>query len=248
MSRYQAAGDLINRTAVSVGLRKATDPFGSPDPAYAQLIELANQLGEDLLTGYTWEILNRQHTFVTVPGEAGDYPLPVDFAYMIDQTAWQQSGANGPYPLLGPATSQQWSYLEALQNYDVTIYAYFWQNEGVVKLSPRPIVTAMPITYRYASNYWVAENSTANAPRKALITGYENIVLFDPLLFIRGLKLAFLQAKGFDTTKAGDDFQASFDSVTGHDKPAPVLSLNRGGGVGFRLIDQWNVPETNYGS
>jgi hypothetical protein len=248
MSRYQVAGDLINRTAVSVGLNKVADPFANSDPAFIQLVELANQLGEDLLDQYAWQILNRSHAFVTVPGDDGDYPLPVDFAYMLDQTGWQQGGVNGSYPLLGPATSQVWSYLEALRLYDVTIYAYFWQNEGLFKLFPRPIVAAYPVSYRYISNYWVAQTNDVEAPRQASLTAYSNVVLYDPLLFIRGLKLQFLQAKGFETTKAEDDFLSTFDSITGHDKPAPVLSMTNRSGFALRLLNGYdNVPETGYG-
>jgi len=248
MSRYQTAGVLINRVAVSVGLNKVADPFASLDPAFVQLCELANQVGEDLLDKYTWEVLNKLYEFTTQVGDPGEYPLPADFAYMIDQTGWQQSGANGPFPLLGPATSQQWSYLEALRLFDVTIYAYFWVNEGLVKLFPNPITTEFPVSYRYVSTYWARATDDITSIGQAFVDSPDNLVLFDPLLFIRALKLAFLQAKGFDTTKAEDDFYITFDSVTGHDKPAPVLSAGRGGRIGWRWLDAANVPETGFGN
>jgi hypothetical protein len=247
MSRYQAAGDLINRTAVSVGLNKVSDPFASVDPAFVQLCELANQVGEDLLDKYQWEVLNKVHEFMTAVGDPGDYDLPADFAYMIDQTGWQQQGPNGPYPLLGPATSQGWSFLEAMKIYNVTIFAYFWVNQNLLKLWPRPVQYEVPISFRYISNGWALADSTNGAPSQPLVNAFGNVVLYDPLLFIRGLKLAFLQAKGFDSTKAEDDFYLTFDSVTGHDKPAPILSMNRLG-PGFRFLDVRNIPETGFGS
>jgi hypothetical protein len=247
MARYQTAGVLINRTAVSVGLNKAADPFASIDPAFVQLVELANQVGEDLLEMHQWQVLDKEYTFTTVVGDSGDYELPVDFSHMIDQTGWQRAGPNGPWPLLGPATSQQWSYLTGLADFDVTIYAYFWVNEGKVKLFPRPVQYAVPVSYRYISNQWALVDSSAGSPSISTLTGTNNVVMYDPALFIRALKLAFLQAKGFDTTKAEDDFYLTFDSVTGHDKPAPVLSLT-GIVVGKRFMDYRNIPETNFGS
>lgn len=246
MARYQTAGVLINRTAVSVGLNKVDDPFASSDPAFIQLCELANQVGEDLLTKYQWEVLNKPYEFITQVGDIGDYPLPVDFAYMIDQTGWQQQGPNGPWPLLGPTTSQVWSYLEALKLYDVTIFAYFWVNEGLLKLFPRPVQYEVPISYRYISNNWALQDSSDGAPGIPNVIAPDNVVLYDPLLYIRALKVAFLQAKGFDSTKAEDDYALTFDSVTGHDKPAPVLSLTKGFS-GMRFLDQTNIPETGYG-
>jgi hypothetical protein len=247
MARFQTAGDLINRVAVSVGLNKVQDPFASLDPAFIQLIELANQLGEDLLNKYQWEILNKEYAFETQVGDVGDYDLPTDFGYMIDQTGWQMSGPNGPYPLLGPATSQIWSYLQARKIYNVTIFAYFWQNENKIKLFPRPIRYAVPITYRYMSIDWALADNTGGSAGQPSVTAPGNLVLYDPLLFVRGLKLAFLQAKGLDTTKAEDDFYLTFDSVTGHDRPAPVLSATRRFWF-YKFLDGDNVPQTGYGN
>jgi hypothetical protein len=83
MARYQAAGDLINRAAVSVGLNKVSDPFASLDPAFVQLVELANQLGEDLLNKYQWEALNKEHLFTTQVGDEGDYVFRSELGFFL---------------------------------------------------------------------------------------------------------------------------------------------------------------------
>ena len=75
-------------------------------------------------------------------------------------------------------------------------------------------------------------------------------VIFDPLLTVRGLKLAFMKAKGFDTTALQQDFNRTLDSVKGHDSPAPVLSASRRGigGLNDPLIGGQSIPITGYGS
>ena len=75
-------------------------------------------------------------------------------------------------------------------------------------------------------------------------------VIFDPLLMIRGLKLAMLKAKGFDTTAVQQDFNRTLDSVKGHDSPAPVLSATRRGmgGINDPLIGGQSIPITGYGT
>lgn len=73
-----------------------------------------------------------------------------------------------------------------------------------------------------------------------------DVVLFDPLLAMRGLKLAWLKAKGFDTTSAQDDFDATLESVIGADANAPVLSLSRGLSIEPLIGDQ-SVPITGFG-
>jgi hypothetical protein len=80
-------------------------------------------------------------------------------------------------------------------------------------------------------------------------TAYDDIVWFDPLLTVRGLKLKMLQAKGFDTTAVMQDYMNTLELVKGHDAPSPVLNLNRPS-LGFRepLIGNQSVPITGYGN
>jgi hypothetical protein len=227
------------------------DPFSSNNPAFSQLIELANQLGESMLHLYQWQILEKEHQFVTAFGDTGEYPLPDDFAYMIDQTAWQKGVPGAAYPLLGPASAQIWSYLTASQNLNITIYAWFRQNEGVLQLWPQPPPVDIPIQYRYVSRNWVIDGESPPSPPtyKQEVSTFADIVRYDPILFIRGLKLAFLGAKGFDTTAAQEEFRIIWDSISGHDVPSPVLNLAGGGIALWRPLDSLvNVPQTGYGS
>lgn len=86
--------------------------------------------------------------------------------------------------------------------------------------------------------------TTSDAPKEA-----SDEVIFDPLLMIRGLKLAFMKAKGFDTVALQQDFNRTLDSVKGHDSPAPTLSASRRGvgGLYDPLIGGQSVPITGYG-
>jgi hypothetical protein len=250
MPRFQTAGDLINRVAVSVGLERSPDPFYSVDPAFIQLIELANEFGESIIHAYPWEILEKEHSFTTQAGDSGDYPLPDDFNYMIDQTAWQKGSPGAAYPLLGPASAQWWSYLQASQLYNVTIYAWFRQNDYKLKLFPQPPPVGIPISFRYISRNWVQDGQTVppDVVLKDQVQVASDVVLIDPILFIKGLKLSFLSAKGFDTSKAQDDFMLMLDMITGHDQPAPKLNLVGGGITLWRPLDSIiNVPQTGYG-
>lgn len=77
------------------------------------------------------------------------------------------------------------------------------------------------------------------------VTLSTDVVLFDPLLVMRGLKLAWLKAKGFDTTAAQGDFDTTLERVKGADSNAPVLSLN-GNSDNYLLSDK-NIPITGFG-
>lgn len=249
MARFQTIGDLINRVAISIGLNSTTDPFASPDPAFIQLCTLATECGDDLMQENDWQQLQRAKSFVTAPGDSGLYDLPDDFGYMIDQTGWQQGAPGAAYPLLGPASAQWWSFLEASQLYTVTIYAWFRIADGKLQLWPQPPAPGIPIGYKYISRDWVLDGSSPpNAPvYKNSVQTSSDTPLYEPILFLKKLKLAFLQAKGFDTAKAEDEFLSALESWTGKDVSAPILNLNRRY-QGNRFMDGMNVPETGFGS
>lgn len=253
MPRFATIGDIVNRTAVSVGLDPVTDPFASDDPALIQLRTLANEVGDTLVMteDVQWQQLEKSASFITAPGDTGIYDLPVDFGYMIDQTQWQQGAPGAAYPLLGPASAQWWSYLQASAIYSVTIYAWFQVSMGKLELWPQPPPVGIPIAYKYISRYWVQDGATLPPAvvYKDQVQQASDIVLFEPILFIKLLKQAFLMAKGFDTTKVDAEVLAAMSGVGGRDKPSPVLSLNGPRAFSPRLLDSIvNVPETGIGS
>lgn len=251
MARFQSVGDLINRVAVSVGLNSTSDPFASPDPAFVQLRMLATEAGQDLVQENAWQQLERTKSFITAPGDSGLYDLPQDFGYMIDQTGWQQGVPGAAYPLLGPASTQWWSFLEATKLYTVSIYAWFRIADGKLQLWPQPPAPDIPIAYKYISRDWVLDGtSPPNAPvYKDSVSSSSDIPLYEPILFLKKLKLMFLTAKGFDTTKAQDEFDTALEAWTGKDKSAPKLSVVGAAQTLNPLINPWrNIPETGFGS
>ena len=254
MARFQSIGTIINRVAVGMGLDAVNDPFASDDPSFVQLRTIANECGDDLVMteGPPWQQLERNHTFTTAGGDSGVYDLPADFAYMIDQTGWQKASP-GPaaYPLLGPGSSQWWSYLQATELFSVTLFAWFRIAVGKFELWPQPPPIGVPVAFKYIAREWV-QDGTSTPPTvvyKDNVSQQSDIVLFEPILFIKKLRLAFLTAKGFDTTKAEDAFKLALDSMGGKDKSAPVLSLNGPLQGQTRFLDTLtNVPETGVGS
>ena len=251
MARFQTIGDLINRAALSLFSSSAADPFASVDPAFIQLRTLATECGQDLVSEAMWQQLERSHEFTTASGDSGEYDLPTDFGYMIDQTAWQQGVPGAAYPLLGPSSAQWWSYLEASSVYTVTIYAWFRTAAGKLQLWPQPPTVGIPIAYKYISRNWVLDGtSTPSVPvYKDSVSISADTPLFEPILFLKKLKLAWLTAKGFDSTKAQDEYTQALESWRGKDKAAPVLSLNHPVGFRPRFLDGvTNVPESGFGS
>ena len=244
ISTVDTATNIINRVAAEVGIEPVIDPFSSPDASFVQLRYLINTAGEELAQSYPWELLIKETQIATLDTDSGDYPLPDDFYYMINQTGWERQEN---VPLFGPLSPQDWQYLLGRDLVSSTIYASFRIQEGVFRLFPQPPPNGLDIHYEYVSKNWVSDGVLPTPTYKDSVTVGTDVPLYDRTLISRYLKLKFLEAKGFDTTKAQGDFNQTFSFLTGHDKGAEVLNAGGTFGVFPYLSTIRNLPDSGYG-
>lgn len=236
------ANSILNRVAAEVGLATVGDPYSSQDPNFIQMTYLLNIAGEELSQLYPWEFLAREHQIQTLDTDSGDYPLPDDFLYMLNQTGWERSEN---VPLFGPLSAQDWQYLLGRDLVNQTIYASFRIQEGLFTIFPQPPPNGLDIHFEYQSKNWVIDSTTGTATADSVKTGADT-PLFDRTLISRALKVKYLEAKGFDSNKAQDDFNQMYQMLTSHDKGADVLSAGRRR-VGYPYLSPYNLPDTGYG-
>lgn len=245
MARYETAASIINAAAAETISQTVTDPFASSDPAFTQLCNLLGTAGQEMLALFQWEKMVKEHSITTnVPPDTGDYALPSDFAYMIDQTGWTPTNAGNGLPLGGPLSEQDWTYLVNTNLASSTIYVSFKISQGLFRVLPQPPPDNIEINFEYISRWWVALTGTETGT-KELPTQSDNVILFEPILIKKFLKLRFLEAKGFDTTAAVGQFLTQFQAWTGKDVSAPILNMARS--RFFPYLGYRNIPETNYG-
>ena len=234
------AGDILNRVAAEVGIQPVVSPYTNIDPAFIQMQYLLNTAGEELMYSAAWELLVRSHQFVTAVGDTGVYDLPDDFAYMINQTLWERSEN---IPLGGPLSAQEWTYLKGRDFASSTLYASFRIAQGTFNLYPDPPAVGLDINFEYITKNW-AVNSDGD-PIDRVATD-EDVPQFDRTLITRAVKVKFLEAGGFDTTKAQADLNQIFGLLTGNEKASPVLDAGRNG-FGIPYLGDGNIPFTNFG-
>ena len=243
MARFKTINSIVNQVALETGIPKQADIFASNDPATAQLIALSNACGYELLQDEAWEGLVRIHEFTTGVGDDGKYDLPTDFAYIINQTAWDRTNN---VVLGGPLSAQEWEYLQGRDLVSSTIYATFREVENQFWLYPQPPVVGIDIAYEYISRNWVLLNGIVGDYGDA-VQNSADIVLYEPHLFERLLKLRFLEARGFDTTMAASQYDKSLSSWSAKDKGAPVLNQGRRH-TGIPYLDGlYNTPDSGFG-
>lgn len=245
MSRFETAGVIINRTAAELGLTPADNPFTSTDPAFIQLCTLLTSAGLELLALHEWQKLTQTHSLTTgvAPDDDpnGHYELPDDFGYMIDQTGWTPTSR---LPLGGPLTPQDWTYLVNTNLSSTTIYVSFRQRDGQFWILPDPPPDNIEITFEYISRNWV-EDGASPGTFKDSVSAAADIVLYEPVLIVKFLKLRQREAKGFDTTAAVGQFITMFNAWTGLDVTAPILNAARS--RYFPYLGARNVPDTGFG-
>jgi len=243
---WPTAGEIVSDASVEIGLSPVADPFSSNDPNVVQMCQLLKSLGRDLINQREWSYLRKEATFTTVQGQSL-YPLPSDFWYMIDQTWWNRTNR---LPVGGPLSPQEWQYLKA-RLVGVVFNVLFRPAQGQIELYPNTNTPGgQDIYYEYGSRYWVSSAATPTVLGYDKPSTSDQLVWFDPLLLTRGLKYKMLQAKGFDTSAAAQDYFSTLESIKGADAPSPILSVTRGSrnGVVDPLIGTQSVPITGFGS
>lgn len=244
MSRYWTALAVLNQAAGELGLPQVVTVLNPESVQSTQLLAMLNSSGNELVTYYPWENLKREWTFNTEDG-VGDYALPADWCYNVDQTQWDRSNH---WPLIGPKSPQEWAWLKGGLLAAAPRIRFRIQN-NMMKLWPIPSQGDSPgvhtISQEYVSRNWVEVTPANEAPFLGdMVQGDNDVLQFEPWLLIKYVKYKFFELKGFDTSGVQADFMRIFNSLTGKDVGAPVLNLAP------RPLSQylgpWSVPDGSW--
>lgn len=246
MARYKSANQILNAVALELGIEEDPNPYATTNSIFTQLKGLLNSAGQEMVELYDWQVLKKEHSFVTdAATDDGVYDLPDDFSSMIPQTGWDRTNEA---PLIGPASSQVWAYLKGRDLVSQTIYATFRLMENKLKIFPDdPVPDALTIAFEYKSRNWVQENSSPVQYHDHVVNGADWI-LFEPILVVKFLKAKYLEAKGFSSEAARQEFVNIFGNRTGVDESSPILNAGRGASRRHPYLDPMrNLGDTNYG-
>jgi hypothetical protein len=176
---------------------------------------------------------------LTQAGDSNQYQLPQDFSYFVPKTEWNHSTDEPIVPL----TAQQY---RAIQASDITPINWAYRIfGGTIKVFPDPPSPNQDLRFEYISRYFVVRDDPSHTETDTIAAG-SDLILFDRTLITRYLKFMWLDAKGFDSTSAGNSFNQVFSFLTGKDDSAGTLNAG-GGGSTFRLLSMANAPEEGYG-
>ena len=241
MAKYWTALQVLTQVAGELGLPQPTTVTGLSDVQSIQLLSLLNSGGNELMLYYPWEQFVKEWVFDTV-FDQGDYPVPDDYNYFTDQTQWDRTDH---WPLLGPKSAQEWAWLKGALVAALPRLRYRVSNNQF-KIWPVPSATGSPSTYNLAMEYisknWI-KTGLSQTPTDMIVTDGD-VLEYNPWLLIKFVKFKFYELKGFTTTGVQADFMRIFQSLTGKDTGAKILSLSPK--VTSQYIGPWSVPDGSW--
>ena len=209
------------------------------------MCSLLKSKGREILRQRFWTQMRGEHTFTTVQGTS-TYALPTDFHTMADQSGWNRTNR---LPLGGPLSPQEWQYLKS-RLVGVVFTVLFRPMDGMIYIYPdNPTPGGYQVAFEYLTNGWIERPAIPTNTFHDYPVASDDIVRFDSLMVMRGIKLEWLNLHVFDTTSAQQDYTEAYNRAAGMDSFNPVLNLtNRSMLRGIDpLLGQQNIPVTGFG-
>jgi hypothetical protein len=166
-----------------------------------------------------------------------NYPLPSDWSKQIPQTEWDRSNR---WPLLGPNSPQDWQSFKSGIVYAGPRLRFRIQGDTLA-INPPPSAN-LNLAFEYISKSWVL--ATDGVTYKNKFTADTDTFVFDDSLMTIGLKLRWLQTKGFEYDYAQREFNEILNFCQGQNKSAPKLSLSPE--TGSVLLTNRNIKDGNW--
>jgi hypothetical protein len=238
-ARYEDVATSLAATLRVMGLGAPSLFVGNAsDRTAIQLVELANTAGRELMDELKGQVLEREFTINTQIGVA-NYDLPEDFNGFVSDSQWNRTTR---LPALGSLQEFEWQALKARQLAGTTFTVLFRIEDDQIVFYNEP-QTVQTIVMPYMSRAWVR---SADDSLHDTLQADTDTILYDAILFQTKLRLAFMDAKGFDTSKIQAKYADVLEAAKNKDAPARTLSLSPRSE--YPYLGVLNIPETGYGS
>ena len=238
---YATLAAILNRVAVQCGLSTVADPYASTNADFILLRELLNSAARDILDAHEWTHLVRLASLVT-DGSTTSYTLPYDHQEMVPRTLYDRTSS---FEGIGPLSFPQAACLQAQLATLVVNVAY--QIQGGLLTFPVVPPSGATVAWYYVSNYWI-KSSGGSAPDRSTPVAADDVLLLPEELLVLGVKLRFLEERGFDTTITRSRYDQKLEHAIGANMGGgQVLSLTSGSGWdGNRPLDYRNIPDGSW--
>lgn len=227
---------ITQRASRALGLPVPVAVTGSTDINTLQLLELAQEEGEELSRRSDWPALTRQQTFTTTAAAVQVGALPSDWDRFINDSLFNRTTNR---KLIGPLSPQDWQAEQANPSVSVVYDAFRLRGTDFL-ITPTP-PAGQTIAYEYVTNQWC--QSSGGTAQSAWAADTDTAILAERL-FVLGLVWRFRQAKGLEYGEALETYEQEVQKAAGRAPGAGVLSLSTR--PLLRPVIYPNVPDGNW--
>lgn len=229
---------IVQAASRKLGLTVPTAVATSNDAGVLQLMELANEEGQELAAKYQWTALQLATSFVTVAAQNQGLVSTIapNLRYVLNQTIWNRTLR---YRVLGPASPQTWEQLEAMS---IAGPWNQWRIQGgYIKLFPVP-VAGQSCYFEYVTSNWALANDGVTG--KSAFSVDTDTSLLNENIMALGLTWRWRAAKGLDFTADFAKYENQVLDAMGRDGSKPTLSM---GGARYDILPGVFVSSGSWG-
>lgn len=175
------------------------------------------------------------------------YTIPSDFQSFIGDTWWDRTNR---WSLRGPTSPQFDQFLRSgiVTNAPRRNWRQIGRTSTSYRIWPPPGSTdpSLTLVFEYNSLNWVNTTTTADGTASR-ITASDDTTIYPDAVFIMGLKMKFMQAKGMDVvnSRLASDYAEALERAKAADGGAGKLRMSSPQPYDG-LLDWWNVPSANF--
>lgn len=210
---------IIQSVAKRVGIPSPSSVVGSSDVQVLQMLELANEEGQELAKRYPWSAITQEVTFTTLAADdQGSMDgLAPGCKFIINDTIWNRSLRR---PVFGPKTPQQW------QQYKAWAIAGPWSNfrikDNHLLMYPNP-AAGQTCVFEYVSKYWLTD--TSGVTGRSEFAADDDVVLLDDQIIKLGLIWRWKQVKGFEYAEDFNKYERAVMDAMSRDGSKDWLNM-----------------------
>lgn len=175
------------------------------------------------------------------------YTVPEDFGSFIGNTWWDRTNR---WELRGPTSPQADQFLRSgiVTNSPRRNWRQIGRTPTNWRIWPAPGTTdpSLTLVFEYMSLNYVNTTTTASGTASRF-TASDDTTIFPDDVFVMGLKMRFMQAKGMDVDASSlrGDFARALERAKAADAGAGVLNMSRPTAYDG-LLGYWNIPSSNF--
>jgi len=229
---------MIQRVAPAFGLPKPNQVVGNTDGNIIQLLEIAQEEGEDLSQRLPWTALLKQslNNLIATASQGdinGTYITDEDFDYILSDSFWDRTTS---LPIPGPLSPEAWQQLQA---FPLTgPYFQFRIQGGELLIDPAPGTSLDQVAFEYKTSRWCETDSGTGLE---LWTSDTDVGRLPEKIMIQGIKWRWLERKGLEYAQMFDIYERQVANFGLRDGGKPRLRLD---GVRNRRVPGVWVPQT----